>query len=97
MKHVWRIKKYWIVTVFLKDYDENGEPLNWTDPIEEYALCKTYEEALSIKEKLLSGQDYYYGNNIEEVHISDDPEEREILVDEDEARRIDLINAIKKN
>lgn len=88
----WRVKQFWVVNAILKDEDEEGEPLNWGSPSEEY-LCKTYEEAQEKKRMLLAGEDEYYGNYIEDVYISDDIEDREVWVSDEEAQLIDIKNA----
>ena len=76
---MWKKKKVWVVTVFLADTDEDGEPLNWISPREEY-FADTYEAAMEMKEKFLIGEDAYYGDLIEDAVISDEPEEREFWV-----------------
>lgn len=76
---MWKKKKVWVVTVFLADTDEDGEPLNWISPREEY-FADTYEVAMEMKEKFLAGEDTYYGDLIEDAVISDEPEEREFWV-----------------
>ena len=88
----WRVKQFWIVNAWLKDKDEEGEPLNWSSPHEEY-LCKNYDEAEKLKAKLLAGEDAYYGDYIESVDISDDVEDREVWVDDEEAQLIDIQKA----
>ena len=79
----WVKKRVWIVTALLKDEDEEGNSLNWSSYIEEYT-CETYDKALELKEKLLAGEDEYYGDLIESVEISDEPEEREFWQKEEE-------------
>ncbi len=69
-------RKVYVVTIFLKDQDEEGEPLNWSSPSEEY-FAGTYEEAEKLRDKFLAGEDEYYGDLIEDCWISDEPEERE--------------------
>lgn len=71
-------KSVYVVTVWLKEEDSEGNPLNWTDPSEEY-YADTYEQAQELKEKFMSGQDEYYGNLVEDCWISDGKEEREFL------------------
>lgn len=72
-------RKVYVVTAWLKEEDEEGEPLNWSSTHEEY-YADTLEEAEKLKERLLSGQDEYYGDWIEDVWISDEMEEREFFV-----------------
>lgn len=74
---MWEKKKYWIVTIWLKDKDEDGEPINWSKAHEEY-FAETYEEAEKLKEKFLNGEDEWYGNLVEDCIISDEMEEREV-------------------
>ncbi len=71
-------RKVYVVTIFLKDEDENGEPLNWSFPSEEY-YASTLEDAEKMREMFLTGQDKYYGDLVEDCYISDEPEERELL------------------
>ncbi len=71
-------RNVYVVTIFLKDEDENGEPLNWSHPSEEY-YASTLEEAEKMRERFLTGQDNYYGDLVEDCYISDEPEERELL------------------
>lgn len=78
-KYEFEKRQVYVVTISLKDEDEEGEPLNWLDPIEEH-FAYTFEEAMQMKKKFLSGQDEYYGNLVEDCWISDETEEREILV-----------------
>lgn len=72
-------KKVYVITAWLKEEDEEGEPLNFSSTHEEY-YADTLKEAEEIKERLLSGQDEYYGDWIEDVWISDEMEEREFYV-----------------
>lgn len=72
-------KKVYVVTLWLKDQDDEGEPLSWTSPSEE-RFADTYEQAQQMKEKILSGQDEYYGDLVEDCWISDEMEEREFYV-----------------
>lgn len=52
--------------------------MNWSSPsVEEYA--DTLEEARKMKERLMNGLDDYYGDNVEDICMSDEPEERELL------------------
>lgn len=96
----WVKKKFWIVTALLKDEDEEGEPLNWSSYTEEY-MCNTYEEAVKCKERLLAGEDEYYGDYIESAEISDEPEEREVWVEERvkslEEKKIDRLYKLLEN
>lgn len=71
-------KKVYVVTAWLKEENEEGEPLNWSSSYEEY-YADTLEEAQKIKEHLLAGDDEYYGDYVEDVWISDEKEERELL------------------
>ena len=78
MSDIWEKRMVWVVTVWLKEEDEEGEPLNWSSPSEEY-YADTLEEAEEMKARFLAGQDEYYGDLIEDVWISDEREERELL------------------
>ena len=78
MDDVWEKRMVWVVTVWLKEEDEEGEPLNWWSSSEEY-YADTLEKAEEMKARFLSGQDEYYGDFIEDVWISDEKEERELL------------------
>jgi len=72
----WEKKKVYVITIILADVDEEGEPLNWTHPTEEY-FADTLEEAESKKEYFMQGKDPFYGDLIEDCLISDEKEERE--------------------
>lgn len=72
-------RNVYVVTIWLKEEDEKGEPLNWSSPSEEY-YANTLEEAQILKEKFMSGKDEYYGDMIDDCWISDEMEEREFLV-----------------
>ncbi len=76
--NVWEKRMVYVVTVWLREEDEEGEPLNWSSPSEEF-YADTLEEAEQMKERFLSGQDGLYGDLIEEVWISDEKEERELF------------------
>lgn len=71
-------KSMYIITICLKDRDEDGEEINWSNPTEEY-YANTKEEAIEMKRKFLSGEDKFYGSLIEDCIISDEKEEREFL------------------
>ena len=71
-------KKVWVITAFLADKDEEGEDLNWTEPTQEY-YADTYGEAVEKRDRLLAGEDAFYGNLIEHCIISVEPQTREIL------------------
>lgn len=71
-------KKVYVVTLWLKEEDDEGNPLNWSSPSEEY-FADTYEQAQRMKEKIMSGQGDY-GDLVEDCWISDDMEEREFYV-----------------
>lgn len=73
---MWEKKKVYVVMVFLKEEDDEGKPLNWSFPYEEY-FADTIEEAERMKEKFMSGQNEDYGDLIEDCWISDEKEERE--------------------
>ncbi len=75
---IWEKKMVYVVTIWLKEEDDQGEPLNWSSPSEEY-YANTLEEAEKMKERFLSGRDRFYGDLIEDVWISDEKEEREFL------------------
>lgn len=72
----WEKRKVYVVTILLADEDEEGEPLNWTNPSEEY-FANTFEEAEIMKDKFLRGEDPFYGDLVEDCYISDEKEERE--------------------
>lgn len=74
----WKKRMVWVVTIWLKEEDEDGETINWSHPNEEY-YADTFEEAEKMKARFLAGQDEYYGDLVEDVCISDDKEERELL------------------
>lgn len=76
---MWEKRKVWVVTIWLKETDEEGEPLNWGSPYEEYCAL-TREDAECMKKAFLAGEDPYYGDLIADAEISDEPEEREIMV-----------------
>lgn len=70
----WVNKKKWVVTIWLADQDEEGHPLNWSSPSENY-YADTYEEAEKLKADFLAGKDNYYGNLVEDCEISEKPED----------------------
>lgn len=72
-------KSVYVLTAWLKEEDEEGNPLNWSIPSETY-YADTYEQAQQLKEKLMSGLDEYYGDLIEDCWISDEKEEVEFIV-----------------
>lgn len=72
-------KSVYVVTAWLKEEDEEGNPLNWSSPSETY-YADTYEQAQRLKEKLMSGLDEYYGDLIEDCWISDEKKEVEFIV-----------------
>lgn len=90
-------RKVYVVTALLKEEDDEGEPLNWTDPVEE-RFADTFEEAEKIKAKLLSGQDEFYGDLIEKCWVNPEPEEREILVGGNRKKQsvVSKLDAFKK-
>lgn len=63
-------KSVYVVTVWLKEEDEEGEPLNWSSPSEDH-YADTYEQAQEMKEKFMSGQDPFYGDLVEDCWVSD--------------------------
>ncbi len=75
---IWEKKMVYVVTIWLKEEDAQGEPINWSSPSEEY-YADTLEEAEQMKERFLSGRNEYYGDLVEDVWISDEKEEREFL------------------
>lgn len=99
-RHIWEKKMVFVVTIWLKEEDEEGEPLYWSDPSEEY-YADTLEEAEQMKERFLSGQDEFYGDLIEDVWISDDKEERELLKsispDTQEQQRSSILQKLTDN
>lgn len=78
-RYEWKKKEVYVVTVWLKEEDEEGELLNWSSPSEEH-YADTLEEAEKMKARFLSGQDKYYGDLVEDCWISDEMEEREFYV-----------------
>lgn len=72
-------KSVYVVTAWLKEEDEEGNPLNWSSPSETY-YADTYEQAQQLKEKLMSGLDEYYGDLVEDCWISDEKKEIEFMV-----------------
>ena len=78
MNNLFEKRMVWVVTVWLKEEDDDGKQINWSNPSEEY-YADTFEEAEKMKERFLAGQDEYYGDLVEDVWISDDKEERELL------------------
>ncbi len=89
---IWEKKMVYVVKIYLKEEDEEGNPINWTSPSEEY-YADTLEEAERMKERFLSGRDNYYGDLIEDVWISDEKEEREFLKNTDNKRQVEDRNA----
>ncbi len=75
---IWEKKMVYVVTIWLKEEDDQGEPLNWSSPSEEY-YADTLEKAEQMKERFLSGRNEYYGDLVEDVWISDEKEERKFL------------------
>ena len=45
-------KSVYVVTVWLKEEDADGNPLNWSSPSEDY-YADTYEQAQRMKEKFM--------------------------------------------
>lgn len=76
---MWEKRMVWVVTIWLKETDEEGEPLDWDRPYEEW-IALTREDAERMKKAFLAGEDPYYGDLIADAEISDEPEEREIMV-----------------
>lgn len=72
----WEKKEVYVVTISLKNIDEDGEELNWSDPFEEF-FADTLGEAEQMRETFLAGEDECYGNLVENCYISDQKEERE--------------------
>lgn len=71
---MWKKKRVWIVTIWLREMDEGI----WDVPFDEF-LALTYEDAERMRSELLSGESYY-GDLVEHVEISDNPEIREVWV-----------------
>ncbi len=71
-------REVYVVTVWLKEEDEEGNPLNWSGNYEEY-YADTLEQAEKMKQDFLDGKDPYYGDIVEDCWISDEKEERELL------------------
>ena len=74
------IVKRWIVKIELAEIDQDGEPINWASGPFEERLASSMEEAVQMSEKLLAGQDSYFGDLVVGCEISDEPEQREIYV-----------------
>ncbi len=89
---IWEKKMVYVVKIYLKEEDEEGNPINWTSSSEEY-YADTLEEAEKMKERFLSGRDNYYGDLIEDVWISDEKEAREFLKNTDNKRQVEDRNA----
>ncbi len=70
---MWAKKRVYVLTAFLCDVDEEGEPLNWSEPYEEH-FAESMEEAEKLRQKLLESDDY------DNVIISDEKEQREFWV-----------------
>ena len=66
-------QEVYVLTAWLRDCDDEGNPMNWSGPSEEY-YAYTYDEALKLKDELLLDED------IEDVWISDDKEIKELLI-----------------
>lgn len=82
-------KEVYVVTIWLKEQDNEGNPLNWSSPREEY-YADTYEQAQRMKENFLSGQSDYYGDLVEDCWISDKREEREFYVPRKQRLFVDM-------
>lgn len=82
-------KEVYVVTIWLKEQDNEGNPLNWSSPSEEY-YADTYEQAQRMKENFLSGQSDYYGDLVEDCRISDEREEREFYVPRKQRLFVDM-------
>ena len=72
-------KSVYVVTIWLKEEDAEGSPLNWSSPSEDY-YADTYEQAQQLKEKFMSGQHEDYGDLVEDCWISDEKKEIEFMV-----------------
>lgn len=77
---MWEKKQVYVVTIWLKSEDDEGEPLDWGNGPSEECYADTLETAEKMKEKFMSGNDEYYGDLVEDVTISDEKEEREFFV-----------------
>ena len=80
-------KSVYVVTVWLKEEDADGNPLNWSSPSEDY-YADTYEQAQRMKEKFMSGQNEDYGDLVEDCWISDEMKEREFMVPTKQRQRL---------
>lgn len=74
---MWAKRNVYVLTALLRDADEDGEPLNWSEPYEEYT-AESMEEAEKLRQELLENDDY------SNVIISDAKEQREFLISEKE-------------
>lgn len=84
-KSTFEKREVYVVTIWLKEEDEEGNPLNWSGSSEEY-YAETLEQAEKMKQDFLDGKDPYYGDLVEDCWISDEKEERELLVWKDEQK-----------
>lgn len=82
-KSTFEKREVYVVTIWLKDEDEEGNPMNWSGSSEEY-YADTLEQAKQMRQDFLDGKDPYYGDLIEDCWISEEKEEREILTWKDE-------------
>lgn len=92
---MWEKRMVYVVTIWLKEEDEEGEPINWSSPSEEY-FADTLEEAEQMRERFLSGEDKFYGDLIEDCWISDEREEREFLVPPKKPSVVDKLQKAKE-
>lgn len=82
-KSTFEKREVYVVTIWLKEEDDEGHPLNWSGNYEEY-YAETLEQAKQMKQDFLDGKDPYYGDLIEDCWISEEKEERELLVWKDD-------------
>lgn len=67
----WQKKFVWVLTAWFREQDEDGYPLNYSSPSEEF-FAESYSDALRLKTELLEDGNY------EDVWISDDMQIREL-------------------
>lgn len=82
-KSTFEKREVYVVTIWLKDEDEEGNPMNWSGSSEEY-YADTLEKAEQMKQDFLDGKDPFYGDLVVDCWISEEKEEREILTWKDE-------------
>lgn len=76
----WKKKWVYVVTIWFDDPEEEG----WYSSDSENYYADTWEEAVKMKEKFLSGEDEWYGDDIWACDISDAPVEEEVWISDKE-------------